>query len=231
MRIGIMQPTYLPWSGYFNLIDKVDVFVFLDDVQFQRGSWHARNQIVVNGAKKYITVPTRRTGLNEKIKDVVINDLNNWRNSHLSVIRQSYRHAPYIDDVMEVIEPCISDARYELLSDLNVNLIQNISKMLGLYADFKLASDLSCGGKRTEHLIEIFAAVGATQYLSPEGAREYLVDDGFSEKTDVELIFQEFSAPAYQQVGGDGFISHLSIVDVIASIGVDAAREYVKSNH
>ena len=90
MKCVVMQPTYLPWTGYFNLIFQSDVFVFLDDVQYERGSWQNRNRILLNGQPHFLTVPSIRTQLSEQIKMVEIDAKKNWRSKHVKTIKQAY---------------------------------------------------------------------------------------------------------------------------------------------
>ena len=90
MILAVMQPTYIPWAGYFNLIDAADAFVFLDDVQFARGTWQARNRVLSDGKEHMLTVPTKRVTLQQQIKDVEIQDEDNWRRKHLALLTQNY---------------------------------------------------------------------------------------------------------------------------------------------
>ena len=99
----IMQPAYLPWAGYFNLISKADIFVFLNDAQFEKHEWQNRNRILMNEAYHWITVPVSRNGLDTKICEIKISENQPWRKKHLSMIRQTYLKCPYFDSIETVL--------------------------------------------------------------------------------------------------------------------------------
>src|SRR5437870_5440085 len=101
MKCVIMQPTYLPWSGYFNLMSQATVFVFLDDVQYERSSWQNRNRVLVNGAPHLITVPALRLSLNQSIRTVQVDDKHPWRSKHISLLEQTYAKHPYASEMLE----------------------------------------------------------------------------------------------------------------------------------
>src|SRR3989338_4487567 len=105
MRIAIMQPTYLPWLGYFELIDSCDLFIFLDDVQFVRKSWQQRNKIKTPAGELLLTVPVLTKGkLEQQIKDVGINNDLPWRTKHLGSIKNNYQRAPFYKKYIGFIE-------------------------------------------------------------------------------------------------------------------------------
>jgi len=227
MKCAIMQPCFLPGSGYFNLISQVDTFVFLDDVQFEKCSWQSRNRLLVNKREYFFTVPVQKTKLSTQIKDILISDRVNWRNKQVRTLRQSYGKHPHGADIVDVMEPYLLREDLCNLADLNIELIYAISDKLGICANFFRASAISCGGKRTDHVLAICEAVGSKEYLSPVGASNYLENDGFKNKTDIKLTFQQYNPVKYKQYRSNEFVSHLSIVDVVANLGWDASRDYV----
>ncbi len=223
---AIMQPTYLPWSGFFNLMVSADVFVILDDAQLQRCSWHSRNQIVLAGVAQMLTVPVKRTGLATRICDAEINYASDWRRSHLGQLRQAYRRAPWGTLVIGLVEE-VFDAKPVRLVELNLALIRRLAEVLRIETPLVVASELGIGGVRTSRLVELCRVTEATTYLSPSGAAEYLSTDGFSEQSGLELRFQEFVPEEYPQQGGIPFLPRMSVVDVIANVGPSDARGYV----
>ena len=92
MKCAIMQPHYFPWAGYFNLISKVNKFVFLDDVQFSKNSWQSRNQIIINDQKKWIMIPLKKSPLNTNIKDKLIDYSKKWQSKIFKTIIQNYKN-------------------------------------------------------------------------------------------------------------------------------------------
>ncbi len=228
MKCTIMQPTYLPWTGYFNLISKVDTFVFLDDAQFQKGSWHNRNQINNNGSMQWITVPVKHERLKQKINETLFSG-EIWRTKHIKMIEQTYGRHDHMSDIASILEALESD-QSDNLADLNINIIKMISKKLSIKTKFLKSSDLGIDGKRSDRLAEILAHIGATEYLSPVGAKQYLEEDLFEETSEVKLTFQDFHPQPYLQKNMNIFLSHLSILDLIANVGRKDSLSYITAD-
>lgn len=227
MKCAIMQPTYLPWSGYFNLISKVDRFVFLDDVQFEKRSWQIRNRILVQGQECLISVPVRKSSRETPIREILISNESDWRRKHWMTLCAAYVKASYGEEVLSLLEPFFTGRPPELLADFNQAIIQRIAGALSLSATFARASDLHCGGARSGHLIQICRKLECADYLSPRGSAAYLEEDNFVELSGLQLTLQEFEPAPYSQFRSENFVSHLSIVDVIANIGIEATKAYI----
>ena len=223
-----MQPHYFPWSGYFNLISKVDKFVFLDDAQFSKDSWHSKNFIIVNKEKFSLKVPTEKSPLSSKIKDKIINQNNNWKSKQVKTIFQSYSKHKFINDLNELLDYFLT-LNTDNLSDLNIKITKFLNKKLKIKAEFFYSSSFKINEKRTAKLVKILELLDATEYISPEGAKSYLDEDGFSELTKVKLVFNNFIGTKYQQINQINFKKNLSIIDVIANLGWINTEDYVKS--
>jgi hypothetical protein len=223
-----MQPTYLPWSGYFNLIQAVDVFVFLDDVQFEHQSWQTRNAICVQGRRHQIVVPVARSPLATPIREIRVDPTSNWRKKHWGTLVSAYGRAPFGEDVLGFLAPYYESKSVELLSELNQQLVLGLCRLLGVSTRFVRSSDLGCEGSRSARLLNICGALGCASYLSPRGSAEYLADDRFEDNGRVVLEFQDYAPAPYAQHGAKQFISHLSVVDVVANLGWSEAMRYVK---
>lgn len=224
-----MQPTYLPWSGYFGLLAAVDVFILLDDVQFERRSWQSRNRILLQGKDHYLTVPVKKVARETPIHRIEINAEQDWRAQHLQTLTHAYGRQPHGRAVLDLVAGVFAmDHTY--LADLNQALITAIAAHIGVTTPIERARDFGCGGQRSDHLAEICRAAGCTNYLSPAGSRDYMAADGFEERHGIETAFQQFEPGPYEQAGVDGvdgFVSHLSIVDVLAHKGPAFARDYI----
>jgi hypothetical protein len=222
-----MQPTYLPWSGYFNLASKVDIFVFLDDVQFERQSWQSRNKILANGMVHLLSVPILRDGLQTQLRNIKIGQINNWQNKHLRSIQNSYPllwRDSYLSQSLENI----INKKYNTLVDLNIATINLLFDWLDLSCKTVRSSDLECSGLRSDRLIEICRKIRADSYISPIGSRDYLEKDNFEKKAGIPLIFNDFIPEPHPQGKGTEFISHLSVIDVIGHCGLEYAKEYIR---
>ncbi|WP_424096613.1 WbqC family protein [Moorena producens] len=224
-----MQPTYLSWAGYFNLISQVDVFVFLDDVQYERRSWQSRNRILIgDGDPRFITVPVH-SKQTQTLNTIKIDDSQKWREKHTKTLSHAYAKHPFKDGAFSVVFDTIKDVSIRYLSELNIKLILDLSRQLNLSTDFVKASEISVAGKRSKYLLAICDYLGCDEYLSPLGSSAYLEEDAVFNNSNVTLLFQNFSPKPYPQKNNSSFISHLSIFDVVANLGWQNAFHYVSS--
>ncbi len=217
----IMQPTYLPWLGYFDLIDQADVFVFLDSVQFDKRSWQQRNRIKSPQGELLLTVPVLSKGrYDQKICDVELDLTQNFQETHLKAIKYNYSKAvnfkKYIDSFEEVF---LRERR--LLADLNIDLIMWLKDILGIKAEVLRSSSLSVNGKKAELLVDICKAVGAGRYLSPLGAKDYIDGTDVFPKNGIDLAYHNFIHPVYRQLYG-AFFSHLTVIDLLFNEGAQS---------
>jgi hypothetical protein len=222
---AIMQPTYLPWAGYFNLIGRVSSFVFLDDVQFAKPSWQMRNRILHRGSPHFLTVPTQGSR-HQALSDVHLSG-DTFRSQHQKTLEHTYGKHPYGREMLDAVLPVLSDLSLERLVDLNVALIVVLCRGLGLEPPSRRASEFGAQGKRSSHLLEILEACGERCYLSPEGSREYIAQERVLEAAGISVEYQDFVPAPYPQRGSDEFVPRLSIVDAIAHLGWAGARRYV----
>lgn len=228
-RCAIMQPTYLPWSGYFNLMAGVDVFVLLDDVQFQRRSWHTRNRILLQGGEHLLTVPVAAAHQRDRLDAVQTAD-GPWRARHWATLVSAYGKAPHGRELLALLQPLYqAEATADRsLTGWNESLIRVLAQALHIHTPLVRASQLGCGGQRAEHLLNLCLHLGCDHYLSPRGSRDYLEEDRFEDNDRVGLAFQNFEPRPYPQQRAEAFVSHLSVVDVIAQQGLPFAARYVR---
>jgi len=221
-----MQPTYLPWAGYFNLIASADIFGFLDDAQLQKNSWHNRNRLLVNHAPHWISVPVLRNSSSQRINESLVDSTQPWQKKHIKLLKQTYGNHPFSDDVLSICT-LIESANLSNLADLNIHIIRGLLEKLDIRTEIFLASSQGVKGKRTTRLVELLKQMQVDCYLSPIGAKDYLEQDNFADQSGIKLCYQDFNPVPYAQHHHQPFISNLSIVDVVANIGWEAARKYV----
>ncbi len=229
MRIAITQPTYLPWLGYFDLIDQVDTFVVLDTVQFEKQSWQQRNRIKTPTGLMWLTVPVEFRGLlGQKIQEVEIRE-SAFARKHLRSIEVSYGRAPFFGEYFPQISSILQDCPPgTFLVDLNLRLLSWFLEILGIRTPLVRASSLAQHGKRTELLANICQKLGARQYVSPLGSAVYLLDEMSSFKDcGVEVSFQNYLHPEYRQLFPP-FLSHACALDLLFNEGSRSA-EIVRS--
>ncbi|MDY7003475.1 MAG: WbqC family protein [Cyanobacteriota bacterium] len=216
--IAIMQPTYLPWIGYFDLIDYVDCFVFLDSVQFNKRSWQQRNRL--KGAKgvTWLTVPVISKGRREqKIFEVEIDLSRQFQAKHLKTIANCYSKAPFFSQYIDELSTIFHNTHY-CLAELNIELIQWFCKQLGISTQTLRSSDLNIEGKKTELLVNICEVLDANCYLSAEGSRVYIEENNLFETKNIRLAYHNYKHPIYDQLYGE-FIPYLSILDLLFNKG------------
>ncbi len=155
MYLSIMQPTYLPWVGYFELIHKAEYFVFFDDVQFVKKSWHHRNKIATPCGELMLTVPVLSKGKRfQLLNQVQINNNEKWRKKHLKSIAINYSKSKYFDKYYNELETFYSK-QYEFLVDLNIDIISFLCNCLGIETKFYRSSILDIDGEREKKIINI----------------------------------------------------------------------------
>ncbi len=229
MRVAITQPTYLPWAGYFDLIDQVDCVVSLDSVQFESRSWQQRNRIRTPRGLEWLTVPVIfHRSLGQRIQDVQICDPGFWQ-KHVHVIEHNYRRAPYFDlyfpALLEILQ---IRADQRALVDLNLCLIEWLCRLLGIQTKLIRSSSLGEGGKRCELLVNICQRLKANSYLSALGSAGYLLQelDRFSH-AGIQVAFQNYQHPQYAQ-RFQPFCPYASVLDILFNEG-DRSMEIIRS--
>jgi len=227
---SIMQPTFLPWAGYFSLIAMSKQFVFLDDVQLSKQSWQTRNQINVGGKEQWLSVPVFHKDSHQLIKDTIIDDRTRWRDKQVKTIQMSYQKTPHFDDINYLFD-IITDKSIQSLSDLNVKIIRETCSRLDLNAKQHVSSQIQKKSKdRSNRLIDICCEVGCENYLSPVGAKEYLLDDDFSKSGEVKASIFSFTPKPYVQPKTQTFVSHLSFIDVVSNLSMKGLKSYILDN-
>ena len=223
-KIAIMQPTFIPWIGYFGLIKSVDLFVFLDTVQFEKRSWQQRNIIRTNQGTQWLTVPVISKGrFDQKIIDTRIDKSSNFSQKAINTIRFSYLKTKYYDkysnDIFKIINENDSS-----LSNLNINLIKYLSNIWQIKTPTKKSSDYNLTGKKDELLHNICKFFNANIYISPKGSENYLTNSSFfyGSSNKIKLNYFQFSHPKWDQIHGD-FIPYCSSLDLLFNSGPEGS--------
>ncbi|MGE7931974.1 WbqC family protein [Viridibacillus arvi] len=226
MKCAIMQPTYLPWAGYFSMINSSDVFIFLDDVQFAKRSWQQRNKIILNRKERLLTVPVEKSGKSlQKIEEVRFTS-NGWFQSHQETINQAYGRHPYFDDVKNILNSTFNQST-DYLQDINIQFIKSTMDYLNITTPLLNSSHIPVKGNKSEYLYNICQYIGADSYISAPGSIEYIEKERIFETSKINVETFTFNTNNYKQLGVEEFISHLSIIDVIANLGKQGTIEYI----
>ncbi len=213
----ILQPSYLPWLGYFAQLMRSDVFVIYDNVQYDKHSWRNRNRIKTAQGPHWLTVPVLTRGQNWPTnRDVKIDNLHDWRRKHWLSLRQSYARAPFFSDYAGIFEPLYART-WDFLLDLNMASFTAMSAALGIKREIRLASELGVEGTSTERLVRICQALGADCFYEGAAGRDY-IDPAVFEAANITLEFQDYGHPTYPQLHGN-FVPYLSAVDLLFNCG------------
>jgi len=217
--VAIIQSNYIPWKGYFDIIDRVDEFILMDDVQFTRRDWRNRNKIKTSSGAKWVTIPVNVKGKYfQKINATKVVD-DSWARSHWSAISQSYRDAEYFGEYAPIVESVYEQAReLEFISDINELFIMSLCRVFGIDTPIRRSSEFSMDADKNLRLINLCKDVGANKYLSGPAASSYMDVDLFrSYGIDVEWMNYD-SYPTYSQLHGD-FLHGVSMLDVLFCCG------------
>jgi len=187
MVIGILQPGYLPWLGFFEQLYRSDVFVIYDDVQYDKQGWRNRNRIKTANGAQWITVPVLvRFSEFPLINKIRIDNRTNWRSKHFSSIKQNYSKASYFKKYIDIFED-IYTQEWECLIDINMVFILKLADCLGIRKEkIVLSSTLHVEGDRLERLVKICKKLNADTFYQGSGARSYMDEDYFL-KNDIKI--------------------------------------------
>lgn len=230
MKCSIMQPTFLPWTGYFRLIAQVDRFVFLDDVQLARQSWQTRNRVLIKDRKHWVIVPVLHLTLEQTIAQTCLMENNPWRRKLGRLLRMEYAHHPFFQDLLLLIQ-IIEGGNERNLAELNISIINFCLRLLTISTPVFQSSKMPIPRmQKTRRLIDICSHLQCETYISPIGSKEYLLTDGFALQKEIRLKFSNSTPPTHKQKGTNDFVSHLSIVDVVANLGWKGANAYIQAS-
>jgi hypothetical protein len=222
MRVGIIQSAYVPWRGYFDFIRSVDVFVLFDDIAISRPpGWRVRNRVKLPEGVRWLTVPLDGLRGQPPIDAVTTMPLESWMPSHLGLLRRSFARAPFADDAIGLWQGALGQASTSL-SDLNHRLIGSICDYLGIKTTLRQARPLGATGHKSERLLSVLQALGATSYLSGPAAQSYLDVQRFAD-AGIDVLYKTYDYPPYPQSWGP-FVGEVTVLDLIAHLGPASAE-------
>ncbi|MCK9283047.1 MAG: WbqC family protein [Rhodocyclaceae bacterium] len=216
----ILQPGYLPWLGFFDQMLRSDVFVYYDDVQYDKHGWRNRNRIKSPAGPTWLTVPVLNSGrLGQPIIDVVIDNRQPWARKHVTTIAHNYAAAPYLKRYLPQLEE-ILHRPWERLAELDIAVVELMCEWMGIRRTVRRASQLNVGGERSQRLLDICRHFGADTYLTGDSARNYLDLDLFA-AGGLRVEWQSYVHPVYRQLHGE-FAPYLSALDLVLNMGPES---------
>lgn len=224
MRCVILQPSYIPWRGYFHQIAKADIFVFYDDVKYDKNGWRNRNRIKTPQGGQWLTIPVFSKGIESNqtpIHQVRIDWHQDWAQKHWNAIQTNYGKAPFFDRYAPLLAEFYRQ-RPELLAEFTIPLTIRIARALGITHTRYLRSSEMEGlqGQKTDRLIDILTRLGADEYLSGPSARDYIEPEKF-EQAGIRLEYMVYDYPQYPQLYPP-YDPQVSILDLMFMTGSDA---------
>lgn len=227
-KIAILQSNYIPWKGYFDIINMVDEFILYDDMQYTRRDWRNRNKIVTPNGLLWLSIPVENKGkFYQKINETKVVD-KQWIDSHWRSIQLNYSRARYFDEYAEQIKGIYERCREEkFLSMINYKFIRGICDILGIKTQITWSSDYKLVDGKTERLIGLVKEAKGDYYLSGPAARDY-IDDNLFKQANIKLDWMDYSGyPEYHQLF-NGFEHGVSVLDLIFNEGINAVK-FMKS--
>jgi hypothetical protein len=226
-RIAILQSNYIPWKGYFDLINSVDEFILYDTAQFTKNDWRNRNRIKTPRGVSWLTIPVCHN-FGQTIQETKVSDPS-WGPKHWSSLLQNYSDAPHFKAYAPVFESLYRDiAGEEYLSAINFRFMRLVCEIIGIDTPIRWSRDYSLAEGKIERLVDLCRQTGADEYLSGPAAQDYLKEEPFSD-AGITLTYMDYSGyPEYRQLYPP-FEHRVSILDLIFNEG-PAARAYLKSS-
>lgn len=228
MNVVILQPSYIPWRGYFDQVRRADLFIFYDDVQYDKHGWRNRNQIKTAQGKQWLTIPVHSSGATGGllIKNVKMDWSKPWAANHWKGITLAYKKAPFFDQTSRLLLP-FYERRDALLADFTIDLTVAIARQIGIaHTRFMRSSEIpGVTGEKTARLVQILQAVGATHYISGPSAQDYIEDSLFAE-AGISLEYMAYNYPEYPQLYPP-YDPYVSILDLLFMVGPEALNHIV----
>lgn len=224
--VAIVQSSYIPWKGYFDLIRAADEFILLDDVQFTKRDWRSRNRIKTKDGLCWLTIPVHTSGrYQQRIMDTTIADPA-WFERHWQTIHNAYARTPFFDAYAPQVRQAYERVTSARLSDVNRSLIECACQMLGITTPIRWSSEYHPREGRNERLIDLCVKSGATDYLSGPSARGYVDEAAFAD-AGVTVHFVDYSGYREYPQPYPPFEHAVSVLDLLFCTG-PGATDYLK---
>ena len=225
--VAIVQSCYIPWKGYFDLINLVDEFILYDDRQYTRRDWRNRNRIKTPQGSQWLTIPVEVKGrYHQRIDETRVSDPD-WAARHWKTLQHAYSATPHFDEYRDLVEGLYADPGGPLLSNINRRFLDALCDALGIETKLSWSTDYVAEGAKTERLVSLCLAAGADMYVSGPRARDYLDQERFAEVGIGQKYIDYSGYPEYAQLHPP-FDHNVTILDLIFNAGPEAPR-YMKS--
>lgn len=226
MIISIHQPNYIPWLGYFEKISRSDVFVFLDDVQYEKNYLINRNKIRTSEGSTWMTIPVKAKH-DSSVKDTQIDNSQGWTSKHKKSIMINYSKSSFLRNYVNFFD-VLYEKKFDYLIDINVEIIRYLMNELNIKTKTIFSSELHVEGKGSDRILNICKSLNADLYISGPFGKTYLNMDNFKNNS-IDVEFQNFIHPVYKQCYNP-FIPNMSIIDLLFNEGINSKNILKASN-
>jgi hypothetical protein len=215
--IVISQSMYFPWPGLLEQVRLADTFVHYDDVQFDRGFYN-RVQVKTHAGPRWLTLPLSNHRRGQKIDEIAIDETADWRKRHRDLLLEAYRNAPYVKEMMAVVEG-VFEKPSRTLGEISRASLMALVDYFDLRASrrFVDARELGVGGASSRRLCDIVLKLEGTTYITGHGARNYLDHDLF-ERSGIGVKYMRYNCTPYTQLHGE-FTPFVTALDLVANCG------------
>lgn len=227
MKVAMMQPTFLPWMGYFELINKADTFVFLDDFQYVNRTFHSRNRLFISQGKvDYAIIPLRRTEHYPNINQIQILNDEYWVSKFFKKL-EIYKKTPYYNPIIQNLK-ILCYNKFSSLADFNIAIIKFFCKFLNINTNFTYSSQFFLTSSRSQRIYDLLIANNASCYLCANGSFEYMLEDKIF-PCEIPVFFQNHIPKPYKQFHSKEFVPYLSVLDALFNLGAEQTRQLICS--
>jgi hypothetical protein len=225
-KVAILQSNYIPWKGYFDIINSADEFIIFDDAQFTKNDWRNRNRIKSLQGVQWITIPVIQKTLSQKINETRVFD-KNWGKKHWNTLKTNYSKATCFSNLITRFEDLYLSPQSEYLTDINKSFILRINEILGIQTKISDSRDYTIEPGKTDRLISLVKQAGGDEYLTGPAAKDYLEEEKFT-RENIKVSWMDYSGyPVYSQIHPP-FEHFVSILDLLFNQG-DHSNKYMKS--
>ena len=227
MKVAIVQPYFLPYLAYFQLLNIVDQFIIYDDVNFMKKKWINRNNILINGEPKFFTIPLKKVSQNKYIKDIEIVDDLDWKSKFLRKVELAYKKAPHYQKSFDLLEKIINQ-KHSHISELAFSSLKELCNHLNIQTKIKPSATVYNNSqlKGQDRIIDICKKEGASHYINPIGGTSLYSKESFS-RSQIQLNFLKPDFISYRQFKNK-FIPNLSILDTIMFNDLESIHNFLK---
>jgi hypothetical protein len=229
MKIVILQSNYIPWKGYFDLINDADIFCFLDEVQYTKNDWRNRNKLYSKNGLFWLTIPINKKSVNLKISEVLLED-NFWQEKHFKSIVQNYAKAPQLNNLLPFLEDVFLKTKWQSLSQLNQFLIREICNYIGIQTKIVNSKDYELADNKVDRIVSLIKQMNGTEYLSGLAGANYLnTEEEVFNQTNIKLSYKNYGNFKTYQQNSPFFENYVSIIDTLLFVPRLNLLEHIKS--